>query len=308
MAWTANDIPDLRGKTALVTGANSGLGFATALELARHGAEVHLACRDRIKAEAAASSIRAEVPNAALALVDLDLADLSSVGTAAAAFRERCEGLHLLVNNAGVMAVPHLKTADGFELQLGVNYLGHFALTGLLLDRLSRAGGARVVAVSSLMHRFGRIRFDDLHAERRRYGRWSAYCQSKLANLMFTLELHRRLEAASIDIVAAAAHPGYAATELQAAGARIGGSRLEAAIMRLGNRFLGQPAARGALPTLYAATAPDVRSGDFFGPGGFAALRGAPKKAAPSARALDAEAASRLWAASLEATGVTFPF
>jgi NAD(P)-dependent dehydrogenase (short-subunit alcohol dehydrogenase family) len=308
MAWTASDIPDLAGKTALVTGANSGLGFATSLELARHGAEVHLACRDRSKAEAAASSIRAEVPSAALELVDLDLADLSSVRATAAALRERCEGLHMLVNNAGVMALPHLRTADGFELQLGVNHLGHFALTGLLLDRLSRTGGARVVTVSSLMHKFGRIRFDDLHAERRRYGRWSAYCQSKLANLMFTLELHRRLEAASIDIIAAAAHPGYAATELQAAGARLEGSRFKAAFMRFGNRLLGQPAARGALPTLYAATAADVHGGDFFGPGGFAALRGAPDKAAPSARALDAEAASRLWAASAEATGVTFPF
>ena len=308
MAWTAADIPDLSGKTALVTGANSGLGFATALELARHGAEVHLACRDRAKAEAAASSIRAEAPNAALELVDLDLADLSSVRAAAAAFRAKREALHLLVDNAGVMALPRLQTADGFERQFGVNHLGHFALTGLLLDLLVRAPGARVVAVSSLMHKFGRMRFDDLHAERRRYGRWGAYCQSKLANLLFTLELDRQLRAASIDVIATAAHPGYAATELQAAGARLEGARFKAAFMRFGNRLLGQPAAHGAWPTLYAATAKDVRGGDFVGPGGLAELRGAPKKAAPSARARDPEAASRLWAASAEATGVAFPF
>jgi len=308
MAWTAADIPDLSGKTAFVTGANSGLGFHTALELARHGAEVHLACRDRAKAEAAASSIRAEAPNAALELVDLDLADLSSVRAAAAAFRAKREALHLLVDNAGVMALPHLKTADGFERQFGVNPLGHFALTGLLFDLLARTGGARVVILCSLMHRFGRIRFDDLHAERRRYGRWSAYCQSKLANLLFALELDRRLRAASFDVIAAAAHPGYAATELQAAGARLEGARFKAAFMGLGNRLLGQPAAQGAWPTLYAATAKDVRGGDFFGPNGFAALRGGPGKASPSARARNPETASRLWAASAEATGVAFPF
>jgi len=308
MKWTAEDIPDLSGRTALVTGANSGLGFATALELARHGAEVFLACRSRPRAEAAASSIRAEVRDAALELLDLDLADLASVRAAAASFCAKRGALHLLVNNAGVMALPHLRTADGFELQLGVNHLGHFALTGLLIDLLARAGGARVITVCSLMHKLGRIRFDDLHAERRPYRRWGAYCQSKLANLLFALELARRLEAASIGVVAAAAHPGYAATELQAAGARLGGPRVEAAIMRLGNRLVGQPAARGALPTLYAATAPGVRGGDFFGPGGFAALRGTPERAAPSARARDPEAASRLWAASLEATGVAFPF
>jgi NAD(P)-dependent dehydrogenase (short-subunit alcohol dehydrogenase family) len=308
MKWTADDIPDLSGKTALVTGANSGLGFATAFALARRGAEVLLACRDRSKAAAAASSIRVEVPHAALEIVGLDLADLSSVRAAAAAFRAKREALHLLVNNAGVMALPHLETADGFELQLGVNHLGHFALTGLLLDGLVAAGGARVVAVSSLMHRFGRIRFDDLHASRRPYRRWGAYCQSKLANLMFALELDRRIRAAGLDVVAAAAHPGYAATELQAAGARLEGSRLKAAFMSVGNRLLGQPAAQGALPTLYAATAPDVRGGDFFGPGGFAALRGAPGKASASARARDPEAAARLWAASVAATGVEFRF
>lgn len=308
MKWTAADIPDLSGKTALVTGANSGLGFHTALELARHGAEVFLACRSRSRAEAAAATIRAEVPDAALEILDLDLADLASVRAAAAAFFARRDALHLLVNNAGVMALPYRRTADGFELQLGVNHLGHFALTGLLLDRLVAAGGARAVTVTSLMHKFGRIRFDDLHAERRRYGRWSAYCQSKLANLLFALELDRRLRAASIDVVSAAAHPGYAATELQGTAARLAGSRIAEAVMRLGNRLLGQPAARGALPGLRAATAEGVRGGDLFGPGGFAALRGSPKKAAPSARARDPEAASRLWSASAEATGVAFPF
>lgn len=308
MKWTADDIPDLSGRTALVTGANSGLGFHTALELARHGAEVLLACRDLSKAEAAAASIRAEVPGAALALVELDLADLSSVRAAAAELLGKRGALHLLVNNAGIMAVPRAKTADGFELQLGVNHLGHFALTGLLAGLLAGTGGARVVTVTSLMHKLGRLRLDDLYAERRRYGAWGAYCQSKLANLLFNLELDRRLRAAALDVVAAAAHPGYAATELQGTSARLGGSRPQAAIMRLGNRLIAQPAARGALPSLYAATAPGVRGGDFFGPSGFAALRGGPGEAAASARARDAEAASRLWAASEEATSVRFPF
>jgi NAD(P)-dependent dehydrogenase (short-subunit alcohol dehydrogenase family) len=308
MAWTAEDIPDLSGRTALVTGANSGLGFHTALELARHGAEVFLACRSRRRAEAAASSIRASVPGAAIELVDLDLADLALVRAAAAAFSARGRPLHLLVNNAGIMAVPPARTADGFESQLGVNHLGHFALTALLAAALARAGGARVVTVSSLMHRFGRIRFADLHAERRRYGAWGAYCQSKLANLLFTRELSRRLEAASIDVVAAAAHPGYAATELGSSSARLAGSRVKEGIMRLGNRLFGQPAALGALPTLYAATAPEVRGGDFFGPGGLWQLRGLPKRVAASARARSAEDAARLWAVSAAATGAELPF
>jgi NAD(P)-dependent dehydrogenase (short-subunit alcohol dehydrogenase family) len=307
MKWTADDIPDLAGKTALVTGANSGLGFHTALELARRGAEVLLACRSRSRAEAAAAAIRAEVAGARLELVDLDLASLASVRAAAAAFVAQDRPLHLLINNAGVMAVPRASTADGFELQLGVNHLGHFALTGLLLDPLRGAGRARVVVVTSLMHRFGRIHLDDLHAERRRYGPWGAYCQSKLANLLFAFELDRRLRSAAVGAVAAAAHPGYAATELQATSARLAGSRLKGGIMRLGNRLFGQPAARGALPTLFAATAPGVEGGDFYGPGGFAALRGAPARTTPSARALDAESAARLWAASAEATGVAFP-
>jgi NAD(P)-dependent dehydrogenase (short-subunit alcohol dehydrogenase family) len=306
MAWTRDDIPVLRGRTALVTGANSGLGFEIAAALARRGADVLLACRDPEKGARAIDAIRSDLPGAALELVALDLADLASVRGAAAAFSAKRRALHLLVNNAGVMALPEGRTADGFERQLGTNHLGHFALTGLLLDPLLRGNGARVVVVSSLMHRFGRMRFDDLNGERRRYRRWGAYCDSKLANLLFAFELARRLGAAGLPIVSAAAHPGYTSTELVFGGARLEGSRWKAGIMRLGNRLIGQKASVGALPALYAATSPDVENGGYFGPSGPLELAGAPKKVHAAARALCAEDAARLWEASAELTGVRY--
>ncbi len=288
-----------------MTGANSGLGFETALGLAGAGAEVFLACRDRDRGGRAIGEIREAVPGAAVEPLDLDLADLGSVRAAAEAFSAKREALHLLVNNAGVMALPEGRTADGFERQLGTNHLGHFALTGLLLERLCRAPGARVVVVSSLMHRFGRVPEGDLRAARR-YSRWGAYCDSKLANLSFALELGRRAAAAGLPIAVAAAHPGYTATELVFGGARMEGARWKTAVMRLGNRLFGQPAAVGALPTLYAAAADDVASGDYLGPSGPLELKGPPKRVKPSARARDPEAAARLWAASAAATGVKF--
>ena len=288
-----------------MTGANSGLGFETALGLAGAGAEVFLACRDRGRCGRAIDEIRAAVPGAALEPLDLDLADLASVRAAAAAFSAKRGALHLLVNNAGVMALPEGRTADGFERQLGTNHLGHFALTGLLLEPLCRAPGARVVVVSSLMHRFGRVPTGDLRAARP-YSRWGAYCDSKLANLSFALELGRRAAAAGLPIAVAAAHPGYTATELVFGGARMEGARWKAAFMRLGNRLVGQPAATGALPTLYAAAAEGVASGDYFGPSGLFELKGPPRMVRVSARARDAEAAGRLWAASAEATGVRY--
>jgi NAD(P)-dependent dehydrogenase (short-subunit alcohol dehydrogenase family) len=304
--WSAQDVPELAGRSAVVTGANSGLGLETARALARRGAHVVLACRDLDKARAAVDSIERERPAGRVEARALDLASLASVR----AFAEACAAAHsaleLLVNNAGVMAIPRRRTADGFEMQLGTNHLGHFALTGLLLPCLLAAPGARVVSVSSTVHRIGRIDFDDLQGERR-YGAWRAYAQSKLANLLFAFELQRRLSAAKVDAISAAAHPGYAATELQFVGPRLKGSSLGASVMAFGNRLFAQDAAMGALPTLYAATAPDVRGGDYFGPDGLAEMRGHPRRVGASRRARDAEAAARLWEASEQLTGVRWP-
>ena len=306
--WTARDVPDQTGKFHLVTGANSGLGFASARVLAGRGASVLLACRDLEKGRRAIAAIRAETPAADVRLIRLDLASLASIRAAAAEVLATCTRLDVLMNNAGVMAVPFARTADGFEMQFGTNHLGHFALTTHLLPLLKAAPGSRIVTVSSAMHWRGRLAADDPCFEHRPYSPWKAYSQSKLANLLFTRELSRRLEAASIDVVAAAAHPGYAATELGSSSARLAGSRVKEGIMRLGNRLFGQPAALGALPTLYAATAPEVRGGDFFGPGGLWQLRGLPKRVAASARARSAEDAARLWAVSAAATGAELPF
>jgi NAD(P)-dependent dehydrogenase (short-subunit alcohol dehydrogenase family) len=287
--WTSKDILDQSGRTVVVTGANSGLGEVTARELARAGATVILACRDTAKGAAAAASMpgRAEVRR-------LDLADLSSVRELA----DSIDGaLDVLINNAGVMAVPQRRTADGFELQIGTNHLGHFALTGLLLDRI----GDRVVTLSSGMHNMGRIRLDDLNWERGGYQRWRAYGQSKLANLLFTYELQRRLTAAGSPVKAVAAHPGYAATNLQSHTESIQGL-----VMALANRLMAQSGEMGALPTLYAATVPDLPGGSYVGPDGFLEQRGHPKIVNSSAAAKDPEIARRLWEISEKLTGVTY--
>src|SRR5215207_7148426 len=297
-AWTADDIPDQSGRRAIVTGANSGLGLVIARELARRGAAVVLACRNREKGEAALADVRAAAPGAAAELASLDLGSLDSVRAFAAA---QDRPLDLLVNNAGVMAPPHRTTADGFELQLGTNHLGHFALTGLLLDRLRAAADARVVTMSSLMHRFGRIHFDDLQGQRR-YRRWRAYNQSKLANLLFMLELDRRARAAGAPIVSVAAHPGWAATHLQTASPPL----LDRAVLRAGNRTVAQSADRGALPALYAATAPGLPGASYAGPDGRSELRGDPQLVSMSARAQDPGIARRLWEVSEDLTGVTY--
>ncbi|MGI5443133.1 oxidoreductase [Streptomyces shenzhenensis] len=296
------DIPDLTGRVAVVTGANSGLGYVTARELARCGARVVLACRSEPRGSAAGDRIVAEVPGAEVEFGRLDLADLASVREFAAGFRY--DRLHLLVANAGVMATPYSTTADGFETQFGVNHLGHFALTGLLLPALLATPGARVVTVSSVLHVLADIDLADLNSECR-YRRWIAYARSKTANLLFTHELARRLAATGADVIAAAAHPGYAATNLQTAAPRAEGRRAVAWLMAAGNRVLAQPAEAGALPTLYAATAPDVRPDSFTGPS-FAQWRGTP---APSWRApwtCDDRVAVRLWVASEWLTGVAY--
>ncbi len=295
-AWSADDIPDQTGRRVVVTGANSGLGLSTARELARKGAAVVLACRNPEKGAAALADVRA-VGQAELAA--LDLASLASVRAFAQA---RTEPVDLLVNNAGIMAPPRGTTADGFELQLGTNHLGHFALTGLLLGRLRAGTDPRVVTLSSGMHRFGKLRLDDLPGERR-YNRWRAYSQSKLANLLFMRELDRRARAAGLPLTSVAAHPGYAATHLQSASPPL----IDRTVLGVLNRVVAQSAERGALPSLYAATM-DLPGGSYAGPDGRSELRGSPHLVSMSARAQDPDAARRLWEVSEQPTGVTYAF
>ena len=311
--WTTAQIPDLTGRTAVVTGANSGLGYETTAALARRGAHVVMACRDRGRGEHALAAIDRTVSDASLSLATLDLADLGSVRGFAESFVADHDELHLLCNNAGVMAPPRRETADGFELQFGVNHLGHFALTGLLLDRLRMADGeTRVVTTSSGAHRMGRLDFDDLQSERS-YSRWRAYGQSKLANLLFTYELQRRLDRAARndpalagEVKSVAAHPGWAATNLQTAGPAMEGSSLRERVASLANRLLAQSAAKGALPLLYAATDENVDGGDYIGPGGRFEMRGHPVHVASSERSHDHATARRLWDVSEELTDVVY--
>jgi NAD(P)-dependent dehydrogenase (short-subunit alcohol dehydrogenase family) len=285
--WTAADIPDQRGRTIVVTGANSGLGAAIAGALAQRGGHVVVACRDTRKGEEAARQMSGDTE-----VRRLDLADLGSV-------RAFCEGLGrvaVLVNNAGVMATPLRRTPDGFELQIGTNHLGHFALTVSLLDRITD----RVVTVSSNLHRMGRVRLDDLNWERRRYHRWQAYAQSKLANLLFTYELQRRLVAAGSPVKALAAHPGYAATNLQSHT-----ESLQDQILGIANGLFAQSAEMGALPMLYASTVPDVAGGSYVGPDGLLGQGGYPKVVRSSRRSYDETSAAGLWELSERLTGVT---
>jgi NAD(P)-dependent dehydrogenase (short-subunit alcohol dehydrogenase family) len=306
--WTADDIPDQSGTTVLVTGGNSGLGYETVLQLARKGARVLVAARDRARGTAALERLGAEAPGSQAELAQIDLADLTSVERFAEGFLAGGQELDVLINNAGVMAIPHREiTAQGYERQFGTNHLGHFALTGRLLPVLARRPGRRVVTVSSNQHKRAKgIDFDDLQGERG-YRPWGAYAQSKLANAMFVLELDRRLRAAGLDTVSAGAHPGFAHTNLQVSGPRSGGTSLVARGMGAATRLFAQPARDGALPTLYAATAVDVHGGDYFGPDGPGEMRGHhPTLVQFSAAAHDQAAAARLWAVSEELTGVTF--
>jgi NAD(P)-dependent dehydrogenase (short-subunit alcohol dehydrogenase family) len=305
--WTAADIPDQSGRVAVVTGANSGLGLSTARELARKGATVVMACRDPGRGEAARDEVAATASGEAV-LERLDLADLESVRDFAARVAAGRPRIDLLINNAGVMAPPRRQTADGFELQLGTNHLGHFALTGLLLDPLLAAPGSRVVTTTSTMHWIGRVDFDDLQRERG-YNRWFAYGQSKLANLLFARELQRRLGEAGADTISVAAHPGYAATHLQSTGPGAGGglaARVWTATLAVGNRVLAQSEDMGALPQLYAATAPDVPGGAFVGPSSFDQMRGRPKFVRSTRAGADMDTAARLWDVSAELTGVDY--
>ncbi len=298
--WTAEQIPDQSGRIAVVTGANSGLGLATARELARAGALVVLACRNLEKGEGALAR-RGGVPRAARRRSWSS--STSPASASVRSFAERFRGAHgrldLLINNAGVMATPRRRTEDGFELQFGTNHLGHFALTGLLIDAMEGREDARVVTLSSTAHKAGRIAFDNLGGERR-YFRWRAYAQSKLANLLFALELERRLSAKGSTIKSMAAHPGYAATNLQFAGPPL----VDRLAMVVGNAVIAQSDEMGALPTLYAATEPGLPGATYAGPDGIAEQRGHPKPVSPNGAARDEQVARRLWEVSEEMTGV----
>jgi NAD(P)-dependent dehydrogenase (short-subunit alcohol dehydrogenase family) len=297
--WTTEQIPNQSGRTAIVTGANSGLGLVCARELARHGATVVLACRNAEKGAAALAEITRAAPDAQVELASLDLGSLASARAFAEQFRATHDGLDLLFNNAGVMAPPRRLTTDGFELQLGTNVLGHFALTAQLISMMEGRPDARVVTLSSLAHKMGRIDFDDLQSERR-YSRWRAYGQSKLADLMLALELDRRLRAAGSGIKSLAAHPGYAATNLQSAAV----PTADRLVMAVTNAFIAQSAERGALPSLYAATEPGLEGGLYIGPDGIGEFRGHPQIVSPHRAARDEAVAARLWGVSEELTGV----
>lgn len=303
--WSSADVPDQTGRTVIITGANSGLGLETAKVMAGHGATVVMACRSLDKAEAAKQQILAAHPDATLDVRKLDLADLASIRAFAEGVLEAYPVLDLLINNAGIMAIPRSETADGFEMQLGTNHFGHFALTGLLLERLSETGQGRVVTVSSAAHKMGRMHFDDLQLSQG-YGEWKAYGQSKLANLLFAFELDRRLRSADRPVKSLAAHPGYSDTNLQSVGPKKSGNRLMGAIMKLGNSVMAQDADRGALPSLRAATDPSADGGQYYGPGGLFEVAGPPVVVEANDHAKDAGDATRLWEISEELTGVRY--
>ncbi|MFI5708685.1 oxidoreductase [Kribbella sp. NPDC051620] len=302
MSWSTSDIPDLTGRRVLVTGATSGLGYETALELLKHGAEVTIAARNPEKSEQAAAKLKAATGKDAR-ILELDLAELASVEEAAKSFSATYDSLDILVNNAGVMAPPYRQTAEGFELQLGTNHLGHFALTARLLPLLLQAKAPRVVTVSSFMHKTATtIRQADFRAENG-YAKWDAYSRSKLANLLFMSELDRRARAAGSNLVSVGSHPGYARTHLQSSGPQLGGISLEARLLAIGTNLVAQSAAAGAWPSLYAATTPGMPSGSYYGPS-FFEYRGKPKLVHPSKAAQNPRLARDLWAWSVEATGV----
>lgn len=308
--WTPGQIPPQNGRLAYVTGANSGIGYHAALQLARAGAAVILACRDYAKAEAARKRILAEAPTAQIEVAQLDLASLASVRAAAQSFLGSGRRLDLLINNAGIMALPERRLSpDGFELQLGTNHFGHFALTGLLLPailQLSTAAPPRIVTVSSIAHRGAALDFANLNWEQG-YKPWPAYRRTKLANLLFGFELHRRLQRSGASAMSIVVHPGVSNTNLFAAGPGSGGG-VAAVMAPLVIRLIGQSDAQGALPTLYGATSPEAQSGHFYGPNGFREMRGYPFEVHAEQQAYDESLAAKLWQVSEELTGVRFPF
>jgi NAD(P)-dependent dehydrogenase (short-subunit alcohol dehydrogenase family) len=303
--WTLDQIPQQAGRIAVVTGANSGLGFSTSRALALKGAKVIMACRNLEKGEMARQLIINESVAVAPEVWQLNLASLESVKLFALKFAAAGTRLDLLINNAGLMAIPYDRTEDGFEMQFGVNHLGHFALTARLWPILSETEGSRVVQVSSLAHHFGEIRFEDIHWEKG-YKKWGAYGMSKLANLLFVRELTNRLAETGDKVIVAAAHPGYADTELQAKGSRMKGNKLGAVSMNLVNKLMAQSGEKGALPSIYAATAKDVEQGAYFGPGGLMKLHGWPEQDSPNKKLVNNEVASKLWDVSEALTSLEF--
>jgi protochlorophyllide reductase len=311
MSWTQNDIPNLTGKVVIVTGANSGLGLESAKALARNGATVVMAVRDLQKGEQARAEIMqaapgvAPVPGAQLDLMQLDVGSLAAVAAFASAFKAKYGRLDILMNNAGVMAIPRQETVDGFEMQLATNHLGHFALTGLLIDLLVKTPKARIHTVSSTANFMGRINFDDLMGKQH-YGRWEAYGQSKLANVFFAFELHKRLAAAGCDTIANVSHPGLVLGHLQTNSvAQSDTSSSEAIFYRILGPILGQDVSHGAIPMLYAATAPEAKGGVLYGPKWFY-HRGGPAETRANGKAYDAAALKRFWEVSEQLTGVTY--
>jgi NAD(P)-dependent dehydrogenase (short-subunit alcohol dehydrogenase family) len=303
--WSADQIPALAGRTALITGANSGIGYQAALQFARHGAHVLLGCRSVAKGRTALDRLLHEAPNASAELVELDMASLASIRAFAASFASRGLPLDILINNAGVMALPARElTPDGFERQFGTNHLGHFALTGLLIPQLLAAPSPRVVTVASLAHRNGKIEFDNLQSERS-YIPWDAYGASKLANILFAKELDRRARLAHSKLISLAVHPGVSTTNIFANGP--GANSLKALVVRLLAPVMMQNDEAGALPTLYAATSPSAHGGEYIGPDGFQELKGSPAVVQPRPQALDEAVGQQLWAVSEQLTGVTYP-
>jgi NAD(P)-dependent dehydrogenase (short-subunit alcohol dehydrogenase family) len=303
--WTGDQIPAQEGRIALVTGANSGLGYQISKALAAKGARVIMACRNLEKGKAALKGILGDRPTVEPEVWELNLADLGSVKAMAEKMMSSFEHLDLLINNAGLMAIPYNRTRDGFEMQFGVNHLGHFALTASLWPLLKKTKGSRIVNVSSAAHHFGRIRFNDIHWEKS-YSKWGAYGMSKLSNLLFTRELVTRIEKSGDPVTVAAAHPGYASTELQAKGAVMEGSRWKARFYNMTNGLVAQSAEQGALPVLYAATAERVGQGAYFGPGGLFRMSGWPAPDKPNPRRVTDDVALKLWGMSEELTGIGF--
>ncbi len=298
--WTAENVPDLSGKVIIVTGANSGIGFEAAKEFVRNGAEIILACRNMEKARKALDRLKNEVPDAKIEVIQLDLASLKSIHKFAENFKKNYSRLNVLVNNAGIMAVPYRKTEDGFESQVGINHLGHFAMTGLLFDLLASTAGARVVNVSSNGHRMGKMDFNNfIYEDGRGYSRFGAYGRSKLANLLFTYELDRRFKMVNINAIAVAAHPGTSNTNLMR------GWYFQ--ILKVFAYFFTQSAAMGALPLIRAAVDPDVKGSDYYGPGGRGERRGYPVRVESSEDSHNEEDAKKLWEISEKYTSVKFP-
>lgn len=306
--WTADDMPNQTGSVVVVTGANSGIGYEATKAFAQKGAHVVMACRSLERANRARRKIESTVSDASLSVYELDLGNQAAVRQFASEFKSEFDRLDVLVNNAGVMVPPYSTTDDGFELQLGVNHLGHFALTGLLLDELIETDGeTRIVTQSSVAHDYGDIDFDDLHREQS-YNRTEAYGQSKLANLLFTYELDRRLRAVGANTIAVASHPGWSATGLQDGDTELSVSSVRRTVARIANTVFAQSPADGALPTLYASTANDVDGGHYFGPSGIMEMRGSPTRVVSNETSYDHETARRLWEISEELTDITFEF